>query len=101
LGFGTVGRAVAEILCRTPRPELRLSCVFNRKVERKHAHSVPDAVQWTENFADVVAASADIVVELIGGLNPAHEFIRRALLGSQRLLRTNTSLPSTEWNCSP
>lgn len=89
LGFGTVGRAVAEILCRAPRPDLRLSCVFNRNVERKRAPWVPDAVQWTENFADVLAGNADIVVELIGGLDPAHEFIRRALLSGKSVVTAN------------
>src|SRR5215469_817016 len=89
LGFGTVGRAVAEILCRAPGPELRLSCIFNRNLERKRAHSVPDAVQWTENFADVVAGNADIVVELIGGLDPALRFIRRALLSGKSVVTAN------------
>ena len=81
-----VGRAVAEILCRAPRPDLRLSCVCNRNVEPKRAPSVPDAVQWTENFADVLAGNADIVVQLIGCPDPAHEFIRRALLSGKSVV---------------
>lgn len=89
LGFGTVGRAVAEILCRSPRAELRLTCVFNRKVERKRVPWVPDVVRWTENFADVLASNADIVVELLGGLDPAHEFIRQALLSGRSVVTAN------------
>jgi homoserine dehydrogenase len=89
LGFGTAGRAVAEILCRAPRPDLRLSCVFNRNVELKRARWVPDEVQWSENFADVLAGDGDIVVELIGGLDPAHEFIRRALLSGKSVATAN------------
>ena len=46
LGFGTVGRSVAEILSYSPDPRLQLTHVFNRDVERKR-------VSWMdETFTD-------------------------------------------------
>lgn len=89
LGFGTVGRAVGELLCLHSFPGLRLTQVFNRNVARKHASWVPAEVRWTESFADVVAGDADIVIELLGGVEPAHDFIRQALLSGKSVVTAN------------
>lgn len=87
LGFGTVGRAVADILSR--EPHLRLTHVFNRNIERKRVHWVPDHVQWTENFHEVLSSDADVVIELMGGLEPAHECIRQALHAGKSVVTAN------------
>jgi homoserine dehydrogenase len=87
LGFGTVGRAVADILCREPR--LRLTHVFNRDVERKRVTWVPDCVQWTDNFHEVLKSDADVVIELMGGLDPAHQCIRQALQSGKSVVTAN------------
>ncbi len=89
LGFGTVGQAVAEILCLTPDSNLRLTHVFNREVERKRSAWVPEDVHWTSNFGEVLASEADIVVELMGGVEPACDFIRRALLSGKSVVTAN------------
>jgi homoserine dehydrogenase len=89
LGFGTVGRAVAQILCRTPESHLRLTHVFNRSFERKRVDWVPDRVQWTDNFHEVLNSNADTVVELLGGLEPAHEYIRQALISGKSVITAN------------
>lgn len=89
LGFGTVGRAVAEILFASRNSQLQLTHVFNRQVARKRAAWVPDGVRWTENFEEVLTSDVDIVVELMGGLEPAHEFIRRALLSGKSVVTAN------------
>jgi len=89
LGFGTVGRAVAQILCRTPESHLRLTYVFNRNFERKLVDWVPDRVQWTDNFHEVLNSNADTVVELLGGLEPAHEYIRQALISGKSVVTGN------------
>jgi homoserine dehydrogenase len=87
LGFGTVGRAVADILCR--EPHLRLTHVFNRNVERKRVSWVPDRVQWTDNYQDVLQSDADLVIELMGGLEPAHQCIRQALQSGKSVVTAN------------
>jgi homoserine dehydrogenase len=89
LGFGTVGRAVAEILCREPRPELQLTHVFNRNVQRKRVGWVHDSVTWTQDVNEILNSTADVVLELIGGLDPAYEFIRRALLSGKSVVTAN------------
>jgi homoserine dehydrogenase len=87
LGFGTVGSAVADILCR--EPHLRLTHVFNRNVERKRVAWVPDRVRWTDNFREVLTSDADVVIELMGGLEPAHECIRQALQSGKSVVTAN------------
>ena len=89
LGFGTVGRAVGELLSQNSIPGLRLTHVFNRDVERKRVPSLSGTVKWTESFAEVLSSEADVVVELIGGLDPAYEFIRRALLSGKSVVTAN------------
>src|SRR6266568_6862723 len=76
LGFGTVGASVAKILCELKPKGLELTHIFNRGVARKRVPWVPNSVQWTEDFNDVLASGADVVVELAGGLDPAGEWVR-------------------------
>src|SRR2546429_9688013 len=80
LGFGTVGASMARILVE--RPELgnriQLTHVFNRDVARKRASWVPSSVVWTEHVDELFAANPDVVVEVIGGIEPAGGGGRRA-----------------------
>jgi len=87
-----VGRAVAKILCETANPSLRLTHICNRDVERKKQPWVPADVVWTEDFREVLSSDADIVIELIGGLTPAEEFVRSALLAGKSVVTANKQL---------
>src|SRR5215469_16599809 len=89
LGFGTVGSAVARILSEHTRGHLRLIHICNRDVKRKKVDWVPPQVQWTEQFNDVLSSDADVIVELIGGLQPAENWIRRALLAGKSVVTAN------------
>ena len=92
LGFGTVGRSVAKILCAGAHPSLRLSHIFNRNVQKKKQDWVPKDVVWTEDLESVLKSSADIIVELIGGLNPAEQIVRRALEAGKSVVTANKQL---------
>lgn len=92
IGFGTVGRAVARILCETGNRNLRLTHICNRNVARKKQDWVPPDVIWTEDVDSVVRSDVGIVVELIGGLNAAEEIVRRALEGGKSVVTANKQL---------
>jgi homoserine dehydrogenase len=81
LGFGTVGASVARIL--TERPELadrlQLTHIFNRDVGRKRASWVGASVLWTESVEELLESRPDVLVEVIGGIDPAGGWVRRAL----------------------
>jgi homoserine dehydrogenase len=94
VGFGTVGRSVAKVLCRGVSPSLRLAVVCNRNIERKKVSWVPADVRWTDRFDDVLSPDVDIVVELMGGLTPARDVIRRSLLAGKAVVTANKQLIS-------
>ena len=92
LGFGTVGRAVARILCERPNAQLRLTHIYNRNIESKKQPWIPDGVIWTEDFDAILHSGADIVIELIGGLTPAEKFVRSALQAGKSVVTANKQL---------
>jgi homoserine dehydrogenase len=91
-GFGTVGLAVAKILCERNDDLLHLTHIYNRNVERKKQSWVPGDVIWTDDFDSILRSDADIVIELIGGLTPAEEFVRNALGAGKSVVTANKQL---------
>ncbi len=92
LGFGTVGSSVAKILCERPNTHLRLTHILNRSVARKKVDWLPSAVQWTENIDDILSSDVEIVVELMGGLQPSEDWIRQALAAGKSVVTANKQL---------
>jgi homoserine dehydrogenase len=92
LGFGTVGQAVARILCSGELPQVRLTHIFNRNVDAKRVDWVPSSVRWTDSPEEIFASDADIIVELVGGLHPAYEWVRGALMAGKSVVTANKQL---------
>jgi homoserine dehydrogenase len=92
VGFGTVGQSVARILSSGEVPNVRLTHVFNRNVDRKRVEWVPRGVVWTESIDDVLASDVDIVIELVGGLRPAYDWVRGALTSGKSVVTANKQL---------
>jgi len=98
IGFGTVGSSVAKILCERSNTHLRLTHVCNRNVARKKVDWLPPEVVWTENIDDVLSSDVDIVVEVMGGLHPTEDWIRRALASHKSVVTANKQLIA---HCGP
>jgi homoserine dehydrogenase len=96
LGFGIVGRSVARILTEHPPPGVRLTHIFNRDVARKKVAWVPADVRWTDDIDEVFASDATVIVELIGGRNPASQWVRRALESGRSVVTANKQLIAHE-----
>jgi homoserine dehydrogenase len=93
LGFGTVGQAVARILSSGEVPHVTLTHVFNRNVSSKRVEWVPPSVRWTDSAEDILASpDVDVVIELVGGLHPAYEWVRDALKGGKSVVTANKQL---------
>jgi homoserine dehydrogenase len=92
IGFGTVGRAVAKILCERTDGSVRLTHICNRNVEKKKQPWVPADVIWTDDVESVLSSDADVVIELIGGLTPAEQIVRRALEAGKSVVTANKQL---------
>ena len=91
-GFGTVGASVVRILVESKPEGLELTHIFNRGVARKRVDWVPASVVWSEDAEAVLAADVDVVVELVGGLEPAGSWIRHALGAGKSVVTANKKL---------
>jgi homoserine dehydrogenase len=96
LGFGTVGSSVAKVLAESKFPGITLTHVYNRDVARKQgsaaAKYVPSTAKWTENIDDVLKSNVDVVVELMGGLNPVEGWLKKALSSGKHVVTANKQL---------
>ena len=85
LGHGTVGRGVDDII-RTRVPEVEVARILE----------LPDRLsdsRMTSNYDEIVCdPSIDLVVECMGGIEPAHEFIRRALEAGKHVVTSNKAV---------
>lgn len=91
-GFGTVGSSVARILTESKPDVLKLTHIFNRSVARKRVEWVPSDVVWTDDAEAVLSSDADVIVELVGGLDPAGNWVRRALDSGKSVVTANKKL---------
>src|SRR5277367_129426 len=96
LGFGTVGSSVARVLAASKFPGIELTHIYNRNVERKRnseaGKAVAASVVWTENIDIILRSDVDVVVELMGGLNPVEGWIRKALSAGKSVVTANKQL---------
>lgn len=96
LGFGTVGSSVARILASSKYPGIQLTHIFNRNVARRRnseqAKVVPASVIWTEDIDVILKSNVDVVIELMGGLQPVEGWLRRALASGKSVVTANKQL---------
>src|SRR5215210_9213788 len=92
MGFGTVGQSVARILCSGEIPQVRLTHIFNRDVTRKQVDWVPASVTWTELAEDIIDANVSIVIEVVGGIRPAYDWVKSALQSGKSVVTANKQL---------
>jgi homoserine dehydrogenase len=83
---------VARILVDSKPQGLELTHIFNRDVERKRVDWVPSSVQWSSDAEAVLNADVDAVVELVGGLDPAGNWVRTALKAGKNVVTANKKL---------
>ena len=96
LGYGTVGSGVFEVLnknkesiARRARQELNVKYVLDLRdfpgqpVEKVLVHDYEQIVNDPE---------VDIVVEVMGGVEPAYTFVKKALLAGKNVCTSNLSL---------
>jgi homoserine dehydrogenase len=94
LGFGTVGQSVARILAERPElsDRLQLTHVYNRAISRKRADWVAGPVAWTEELDDIFASAPDVLVEVMGGVEPAFTVVKRAMEKGASVVTANKML---------
>ncbi len=105
LGFGTVGRGTYEVLRRNQHEIARragrgieVAAITVRDVDKARA-IVGSKVPVSSNFNDVVRnPNIDIVVELIGGYEPAHTVALEAITRGKHVVTANKALLARHGN---
>ena len=91
LGFGVVGRGVYDIT--TNMDNIKVA-----KVICLEDVSLPDA-EVTKDFNSILTDdSIDTVVEAMGGLHPAYEFVRAAIEAGKNIVTSNKALVCTYYD---
>ena len=89
VGMGTVGTSVAKLLCQNTDGRLKLTHILDRDPAKRKTRWIPKTMRWPGSFEEVLAADVDVVVELIGGIEPASDWIRRALRAGKSVVTAN------------
>lgn len=105
IGFGTVGSGTAKILLKNSQLlKDRSGIRFNLKkiadidIIRDRGITIPEGV-LTNNAEDILNdEDIHIVVELMGGIRPAKDFIIRAIRNKKHVVTANKALIATEGN---
>jgi len=91
LGFGVVGRGVYDLVSR--RSDMTVASVVCLEEV-----TLPDA-RVTKDFSEVLSDSTiDTVVECMGGLHPAYEFVRAAMEAGKNIVTSNKALVATYYD---
>ncbi len=98
LGCGVVGGALVELIherreaiAAAAGVELRVTQVGVRSASKERP-GVPNDLLTTDTKALVTADDVDVVVEVIGGIEPAQELIRSAMAGGKPVVTANKEL---------
>ena len=98
LGCGAVGGGVAELLLRSPSPfrkrdlDLALRKIAVRDVSKPRDVALPKEMLTPDAEGIVVDPEVDIVVEVIGGIEPARTFVLSALRNGKSVVTANKAL---------
>jgi homoserine dehydrogenase len=105
IGFGTVGTGTVRILLGNKDVlkerlgfEINLRKIAVRDIVRDRGIKVPEGVLTTDVDAVLNDPHIDIVVEVIGGIRPAKDFILKAINNGKHVVTANKALLATDGN---
>ena len=105
LGLGTVGsgtltvlRRNAEEIARRAGREIRVSHAVVRNLDKAQALAGEGLILTTNPFDVIDNPKIDIVVELIGGISPAREWVLQAIANGKHVVTANKALIAKHGN---
>ncbi len=103
IGFGVVGSGTAKILLENADIlrervgfEIALRKIADLDIERDRGIRIPDGVLTRDVNEVLENPDIHVVVELIGGVRPAKDFILRAIRNGKHVVTANKALLATE-----
>ncbi|GAA5100053.1 homoserine dehydrogenase [Wohlfahrtiimonas larvae] len=102
LGFGTVATGVADLIrenhaeiSRRTGYEFLINNIFVRSLDRANPYNLP----LTTNINEIIMnPEIDVVVELMGGIEPSLTYIKTALEQNKHVITANKALIATHGN---
>ncbi len=105
IGFGTIGTGVvkllrqnADLLARRVGADLHLKRIADLDLKTPRAVDVPASLLTTDASEILDDPEIDIVIELVGGYEPARSFILRALDQKKHVVTANKALLAVHGN---
>ena len=96
LGHGVVGSGVAEVICNNAAgiaAKAGDAIEVKRILDLRSFPDLPYADKFSTNFDDILNdADIRIVVETMGGLHPAYDFVKASLLAGKSVVTSNKEL---------
>ncbi len=104
LGLGVVGGGVYQILTekkeyfkKTQGLDISVECVLVRNAEKAIKKGVPSE-KIASSIEDVISNPAvDVVVEVIGGTEPAKTYVLKSLMSGKTVVTANKELVAKHW----
>lgn len=92
LGCGTIGSGVVELLGKEwcQKQQLSIEKILVRNLNKHNSTSY--GYKLTNNFEDILKSDIDIVVEVMGGTDPAYFYVKQSLLQGRHVVTANKDL---------
>lgn len=105
IGFGTIGSGVVEVFNKNLRllenkvnKKVKLKKVVDLDIETDRGVYISPELLSTDVDDILEDSEIDIVIELIGGYQPALKFILRAMENGKHVVTANKALIAKHWN---
>ncbi len=96
VGFGNIGTGVVELLYQNGIPRLKLVKVIDIDLKRQRSVTLPASYLGTDWRTVAADPEVDIVVELLGGIEPAKSILLTALRNGKDVVTANKMLLAQE-----
>ena len=91
IGLGTVGTGVVKVLKDYENIEITRIAVKNLN-KKRDIENLDQSILTDDPFSIVTAPDIDIVVEVIGGTQPAYELLKTAIKNKKHIVTANKEL---------
>ena len=102
LGVGTVGGGIARLLAQKSAAiaaetgrGIVLRRALVRDATRSRSFDLPPSILTTDAAAVLDDPEVDVVVEVMGGISPAHDYVKRAISAGKHVVTANKELMAT------
>ncbi|TDT72224.1 homoserine dehydrogenase [Hypnocyclicus thermotrophus] len=97
LGYGTVGSGVYDLVIKNREKirnkyneDIEVIQILDRNIDR--FKDLAHYNVFVDSIDKIINGKADIVIEMLGGVNPAYDFVKKSLLSKKHVITSNKDL---------